>query len=89
MPRAGVEVVTVDAGGTQKSSRLTVGEDATVAVNVTGARSVWVHRTAGTGELRAGVVSTLTDAVGMLVTTTPLRDASVNTASIGLREVLR
>ena len=86
---AGVEVVTVDAGGTQKSSRLTVGEDATVAVNVTGARSVWVHRTAGTGELRAGVVSTLTDAVGTLVTTTPLRDASVNTASIGLREVLR
>lgn len=86
---AGVEVVTVDADGAQKSSRLTVGEDATRAVDVTGARSVWVHRTSGTGELRAGVVSTLTDPTGTLVTATPLRNALVSTTTIGLREVLR
>ncbi|GAB3066010.1 DUF5719 family protein [Pedococcus soli] len=86
---AGVEVVTVDRQGVQKSVRLDVPEDATTAVAVNGARSVWVHRTSGTGELRAGVVSTLTDAVGTLVTTTPLRDTALRTTTVGLREVLR
>lgn len=86
---AGVEVVTVDAQGVQKSLRLTIPEDATLAVNATGARSVWVHRTSGTGELRAGVVSTTSDAVGTLITSTPLRDTALRTTTIGLREVQR
>ncbi|MEO5982164.1 MAG: DUF5719 family protein [Pedococcus sp.] len=87
--KAGVEVVTVDARGDQKSLRLNLAQDATLAVNVTGARSVWVTRTSGTGELRAGVVSTLTDKVGTLVTTTPLRDTALRTTTMGLREVQR
>ena len=86
---AGVEVVTVDARGEQKSVRLTVPEDSTVAVDATGSRSVWVHRTSGTGELHAGVVSTLADASGTLVTTTPLRDTALRTTTVGLREVRR
>ena len=85
----GVEVVTVDARGVQKSLRLTVPEDATLAVNATGARSVWVHRTSGTGELHAGVVSTTADAAGTVITTTPLRDAALRTTTEGLREVRR
>ncbi len=86
---AGVEVVTVDAKGEQKSLRLNVPQDSTTAVNVAGLRSVWVHRTPGTGQLYAGVVSSVGDADGTLITATPLRDAALRTTTVGLREVQR
>lgn len=84
---AGVEVVTVDAKGVEKSVRQTIGVDATAGVDVTGASSVWVHRVSGKGQVRAGVVAWLDDAQGTLITTTPLHDAALRTSTVGLREV--
>ena len=84
---AGVEVVTVDATGTEASQRPEIGVDATAILDVTGATSVWVHRVSGNGQVRAGVVSLFDDAVGQLISTTPLRDAALRTTTVGLREV--
>lgn len=84
---AGVEVVTVDAKGVETSLRPNLGVDASGVVEVTGATSVWVHRVAGVGALRAGVISMVQDAEGRLISVTPLRDAALRTTSIGLREV--
>ncbi len=83
----GVEVVTVDAQGAEHSQRLTVGADATTALDVTGAAAVWVHRVSGSGALRAGVISWLVDDQGVLLTTTPLLDSALRTTTVGLREV--
>jgi hypothetical protein len=84
---AGVEVVTVDAKGTEVSLRPELGVDATSLLDVTGATSVWVHRVSGKGQVRAGVVSLFDDASGQLITTTPLRDTALRTTTVGLREV--
>ncbi len=84
---AGVEVVTVDAKGVERSIRAEVGVDAVRTIQVTGATSVWVHRVSGKGLVRAGVVSVLNDSQGQLITTVPLRDAVLRTTTVGLREV--
>lgn len=84
-----VEVVTVDAAGVETARPVTVQPDSTVGVDVTGATSVWVHRLSGKGVVRAGVVSTLQDAQGVLVTAAPLRDSTLSTTTVGLREVSR
>jgi hypothetical protein len=83
---AGVEVVTVDAQGAEKSQRLSLQPDATMTVAVTGATSVWVHRLVGKGEVRAGVVSWTVDPQGTLITVTPLVDTALRTTTVGLRE---
>jgi hypothetical protein len=84
---AGVEVVTVDANGVEKSVRPQIGVDASLTLDVTFAASVWVHRVSGKGQVRAGVVSVLNDPQGQLITTVPLRDAVLRTTTVGLREV--
>jgi hypothetical protein len=84
---AGVEVVTVDAKGVETSLRPQVGVDASAIVEVTGAASVWVHRVSGSGAVRAGVVTVVDDDQGRLISITPLRDATLRTTSVGLREV--
>jgi hypothetical protein len=84
---AGVEVVTIDASGVEKSVRPQLGVDASTVLDVTGATSVWVHRVSGTGQVRAGVVSSVQDAQGELISTVPLRDAVLSTTTIRLREV--
>lgn len=84
---AGVEVVTVDAAGAETSRRLDLGVDAASTLDVTGAASVWVHQVTGSGRVRAGVVSWLTDPQGMMVSTAPLTDALLRTTSVGLRQV--
>ena len=84
---AGVEVVTVDAKGAETSQRPQLGADAAGVVEITGAASVWVHRVSGNGQVRAGVVSVLSDDLGQLISITPLRDTVLRTTSVGLREV--
>jgi hypothetical protein len=84
---AGVEVVTVDAAGVEKSVRPQLGVDASAVLDLSGATSVWVHRVSGAGEVRAGVVSWLQDAQGGLISTVPLRDAVLRTTTISLRQV--
>ena len=86
---AGVEVVTIDAQGVETSRRPRLGVDSSATIDITGAASVWVHRVSGKGQLRAGVVSWVTDAQGVLISTVPLRDAILRTTSIALREVSR
>ena len=83
---AGIEVVTVDAEGVETSRRPEIGVDATAVLDLTGATSVWVHRVSGKGEVRAGVVSSLEDGQGTLITTTALHDAALRTTTVGLRE---
>jgi hypothetical protein len=83
---AGVEVVTVDAQGVETSRRPELGVDASSSIDITGAASVWVHRVSGRGQVRAGVVSWVTDPQGVLISTVPLRDAVLRTTSIALRE---
>jgi hypothetical protein len=84
---AGIEVVTVDAQGVETSRRPQIGVDATGVVDLTGATSVWVHRVSGKGQVRAGVVAWVNDALGILITTTPLHDAALRITTVGLREV--
>ena len=84
---SGVEVVTVDAKGVETSRRPELGVDAAVVLEVTGATSVWVHRVSGNGQVRAGVVSTLDDAKGQLISISPLHDSALRTTTVGLREV--
>lgn len=84
---AGIEVVTVDAAGVETSRRPEIGVDASAVIDLTGATSVWVHRVSGRGQVRAGVVASLTDGQGTLISTTPLRDAALRTTTVGLREV--
>jgi Family of unknown function (DUF5719) len=83
---AGVEVVTVDAAGVEKSQRLAVPADSTLSVAVTGTSSVWLHRVSGSGRVHAGVISAVGDASGTLLSVAPLAPAALTITSVGLRE---
>jgi hypothetical protein len=83
---AGVEVVTVDPQGVERSQRLTLQPDTTIGLSVTGQASVWVHRLLGHGQVRAGVVSWVNDQQGTLLSVTPLLDTALRTTTLGLRE---
>jgi hypothetical protein len=83
--KASVEVVTVDKAGDSSFKRITVGPDSSAGVDVTDAASVWVHRVSGAGQVRAGVISWVTQADGSLITTTPLTDAPLRTSAVGVR----
>jgi hypothetical protein len=85
--QANVEVVTTDATGTATSRRLTLQADTATSLDLGGAATVWVHRLAGKGELRAGVVATATDAKGELISVVPLSDSALRTTTVGLLEV--
>ncbi|WP_406831829.1 DUF5719 family protein [Pedococcus sp. KACC 23699] len=82
----GVEVVTVDTRGRLASVRLDVAADSTTSLDAGRLSSVWVHRTSGTGQLRAGVVSSVSDSEGTLITAQPLHDTALRTTTVGLRE---
>jgi hypothetical protein len=83
---AGVEVVTVDAQGVERSQRLTLQPDSTTSLQVSGQSSVWVHKLVGRGQVRAGVVSWVGGAEGPPFTVTPLQDTALRTTTLGLRE---
>lgn len=85
--QANVEVVTTDATGTATSRRLTLQADTATSLDLAGAATVWVHRLAGKGELRAGVVASATDAKGELISVVPLSDSALRTTTVGLLEV--
>ena len=84
---AGVEVVTVDSKGVETSLRPQLGVDASQTIEITGASSVWVHRVSGSGAVRAGLVTAVDDDQGILITAAPLRDTTLRTTSVALREV--
>ena len=82
-----VEVVTVGAGGAEKTQRVDVARDSSATVNLTGAGSVWVRQVAGKGKVHAGVIAAISVADGTLITSTPLLDTALRTTSVSLREV--
>ena len=84
---ANVEVVMTDAAGTASSRRLDLAADTATRVDVGEATSVWVHRLAGKGQVRAGLVAVGRDDTGQVVSAMPLLDAALRTTSVGLLEI--
>lgn len=82
---ARVTVTTVSRAGTAKSASVQVPADSVAVRPLAGAVSVWV--TARTGQVRAAVVATASDAHGPLVTISPLADLPLTTPSVVLRAV--
>ncbi len=75
------------------TQRVTVPADSAVAVGVPSAAnapqptSVWVRPVSGPGQLRGAVDSSVKDARGVLVTSTPLLDSALRTTTVGVRAV--
>ena len=84
---ANVEVVTTDSTGRATSRRLTLAADTATVVDLGDAASVWVHRLSGKGQLRAGAITTGSDAKGELISVLALTDALLRTTSAGLLEI--
>jgi hypothetical protein len=80
-------VVTTDSAGKATSQRLTLAADTSTTVDLRDAASVWVHRLSGKGQLRAGVITSGSDARGELISVLPLSDALLRTTSAGLLEI--
>ena len=86
---ATAEVVTVSASGGVHSAKVGVPADGTVPVAIPAQTSaVWVVPVSGPGQLRAGVDSSISDATGTLITSTPLLDSALRTVTVGVRQVL-
>lgn len=87
------DVLAVGQSGTVTTQRVTVPADAAIAVAVPSAgkasqpTSVWVRRVSGSGQLRGAVDSSVKDARGVLVTSTPLLDSALRTTTVGVRAV--
>lgn len=75
------------------TQRITVPTDSAIAVTLPGAStapasaSVWVRPVSGPGQLRAAVDSSVKDARGVLVTSTPLMDSALRVTTVGVRSV--
>jgi hypothetical protein len=68
--------VTWQSDGDWTTRKIDLGQDTSAALDLKDAESVWVQRTSGSGELRAGVGSMLGD-VERLVSVSPLADSAV------------
>ncbi|QGN56681.1 DUF5719 family protein [Nostocoides sp. HKS02] len=81
------QVDTVSPAGDVQSQRVSIQADSTAQVKLPASSSVWVHRVSGQGELHAGVTTSLADALGPLLTSTPLVDTLLRTTTVALSEV--
>lgn len=82
---ASVLVTSVGAGGRVSSKEVSVVADSVSTVSLTGATSVWV--TPRTGLVRAAVLTTHTDAGGVLLSLTPLADLTLTATPLSLRQL--
>ena len=87
------DVLSVGPTGTVTTQRVTVPADSAIAVAVPSAAkgpqptSVWVRPVSGSGQLRGAVDSSVKDARGVLVTSTPLLDSALQSTTVGVRAV--
>lgn len=80
---ASVLVTTVNAGGRVATKKAAVRTDSVSTLSLTGAISVWV--TPLTGLVRAAVLTSATDAGGMLLSVTPISDLPLSVTASPLR----
>jgi hypothetical protein len=80
-----VLVTTVAAGGQVSTKEVAIAADSVSTLSLDGATSVWV--TPGTGLVRAAVLTTATDARGVLLSVTPLADLTLTTTPSPLRQL--
>ena len=77
-------VTVVDTRGRVSTRPVAVPSDGVASVPLTGVTSVWVRPTAGT--VRAGVVTWRTDALGVMLSSTPLLDQPLTQRPVQVRE---
>jgi hypothetical protein len=80
-----VLVTTVAAGGRVSTQGVAIGADSVSTLSLDSATSVWV--TPRTGVVRAAVLTSATDAAGVLLSVTPLSDVTLTTAPSPLRQL--
>jgi len=80
-----VLVTTVTAGGQVSTQRVAIGADSVSTLSLDGATSVWV--TPVSGLVRAAVLTTASDARGVLLSVTPLADLTLSTTPSPLRQL--
>jgi hypothetical protein len=80
-----VLVTTVAAGGRVSTRGFAIGADSVSALPLGRATSVWV--TSRTGLVRAAVLTSATDARGVLLSVTPLADLTLTTTPAPLRQL--
>lgn len=82
---ASVLVTTVDSVGQAHAKKVVMSADSVSTAPLTGATSVWVTRL--NGIVRAAVLSSVTDAAGMLLSVTPMTDLTLTAAPAQLRQL--
>jgi hypothetical protein len=82
---ASVRVTTVGADGLVSTKQVAIGADSVSTMPLAGARSVWVTPLAGI--VRAGVLTSVTDAGGVLLSQTPLTDLRLTATPSPLRQL--
>lgn len=82
---ASVRVTTVAPDGRVSTKEVAIGADSVSTLPLDGAASVWV--TPLTGLVRAGVLTTVTDAGGAMLSVTPLTDLTLTTTPTPLRQI--
>lgn len=82
---ASVRVATVAPDGRVSTKEVAIAADSVSTLPLDGAASVWV--TPLTGLVRAGVLTTATDAGGAMLSVTPLTDLTLTTTPTPLRQI--
>jgi hypothetical protein len=77
-------VTVVDTRGRVSTQTVAVPSDGVASVSLAGATSVWVRPTAGA--VRAGVVTWRTDALGVMVSSTPVLEQPLTERPVQVRE---
>ncbi|HEY5249316.1 MAG TPA: DUF5719 family protein [Dermatophilaceae bacterium] len=82
---ASVRVTTVGTDGRVRTNEVAIGADSVSTLALNGATSVWV--TPLTGLVRAAVLTSVTDARGVLLSVTPLADLTLTATPSPLRQL--
>ena len=82
---ASVRVTTVGTDGLVSTNQVVIGTDSVSMLRLAGARSVWVSPLAGI--VRAAVITSITDAGGVLLSQTPLTDLRLTATPSPLRQL--
>jgi hypothetical protein len=82
---ASVRVTTVGADGRASTKQVAIGADSVSTLALDGATSVWVTPLAG--RVRAAVLTSATDAAGVLLSVTPLADLTLTATPAPLRQL--
>jgi hypothetical protein len=82
---ASVRVTTVGTDGLVSTNQVAIGADSVSTLRLAGARSVWVSPLAGI--VRASVITSITDAGGVLLSQTPLTELRLTATPSPLRQL--